>query len=321
MNDQKDKIDTARKYMRQEIVACTTCCSRCDGDFIWTGPHTEAEDLLLTFEFDNDSELNQQEQEAVFDGLVCPNCGAGIEPWGEVQYRTEYDKEVQRLAEQVFRPELVAELERFAQHLKTYPYLGTIDKDGTGRKICEAIRTVRSTYECNGIYYRARLFDSSGKMYSTAQMGNPDPAHVEVPEGRYNHFGQSFLYLADNPETALRETSPHKDGICVIQKYQLRLISNILDFRTDYGEMNPDLGILPAALIYGGMISEKPNGTSSWKPEYFVPRFIADVARYWGYSGIIFTSVHQTGNNLVLFHPPVPGCDPVGSPYPYWKNQ
>lgn len=57
-----------------------------------------------------------------------------------------------------------------------------------------------------------------------------------------------------------------------------------------------------------------PEATSSWKPEYFVTRYIADVARLLKFEGILYSSVTSNGNNLVLFNPRHKGVQAVDSP-------
>jgi len=51
-----------------------------------------------------------------------------------------------------------------------------------------------------------------------------------------------------------------------------------------------------------------------WKPEYFVPRFIADCARASGFAGIRFQSPRHYDRNLVLFAWSDDGLIPEGEP-------
>ncbi len=44
-----------------------------------------------------------------------------------------------------------------------------------------------------------------------------------------------------------------------------------------------------------------PPRDSPWKPEYFVPRYIADCAKEAGFRAIRFRSARAFGTNLVVF--------------------
>ena len=47
-------------------------------------------------------------------------------------------------------------------------------------------------------------------------MDAPDPNKVYVKEGRYNHTGQSFLYLSNFEKTAFLEIKSGSENICTI---------------------------------------------------------------------------------------------------------
>ena len=49
------------------------------------------------------------------------------------------------------------------------------------------------------------------------------------------------------------------------------------------------------------MRTHRPDPGSPWKPEYFVPRFVADAARAAGFRGILYDSNKFEGYNAVLF--------------------
>ena len=53
---------------------------------------------------------------------------------------------------------------------------------------------------------------------------------------------------------------------------------------------------------------------SEWKPQYFVPRYIADCARRVGFRGILFDSSRHFGTNLVLFEWGERDIRPIGEP-------
>jgi hypothetical protein len=74
---------------------------------------------------------------------------------------------------------------------------------------------------------------------------------------------------------------------------------------------------LSPPLLPVGLTSEYISSTAAataWKPEYLVPRFIADCARYAGYRGIIFNSSKHHDENLVLFAWEDLAITPEGNP-------
>ena len=50
-----------------------------------------------------------------------------------------------------------------------------------------------------------------------------------------------------------------------------------------------------------------------WKPEYLIPRFIADCARRWGFKGIVWQSTRGSGECIVLFDTQKPVF--IGQPF------
>lgn len=58
--------------------------------------------------------------------------------------------------------------------------------------------------------------------------------------------------------------------------------------------------ILVSAMEYSPARSA-PDRSAAWKPEYYIPRYVADCARSRGFAGIKYTSVRTGGTNLVLF--------------------
>lgn len=54
--------------------------------------------------------------------------------------------------------------------------------------------------------------------------------------------------------------------------------------------------------MHSGAVRQFADRLNSWKPQYFVPRYIADCAREKGFNGILFKSVRHWSSNLVLFN-------------------
>jgi hypothetical protein len=128
--------------------------------------------------------------------------------------------------------------------------------------------------------------------------------------------------LADDTTAAAAEVTSSKERLTWVQEWKIEKVSNVLDLRAwqadddrayDHEGEPMDFPLLPIALIFGDYLSAKPEKESSWRPEYFVPRFVADAARRAGFSGIWFRSTRSFGENLVLFDAHTPLL-PVGTP-------
>lgn len=73
--------------------------------------------------------------------------------------------------------------------------------------------------------------------------------------------------------------------------------------------------LLMFGLVYGRNLSERVERDKGWRPEYFVPRFIADCARKAGFNGIKYRSSRHWLENLVLFSWNDDAIEPIGNPY------
>ena len=89
--------------------------------------------------------------------------------------------------------------------------------------------------------------------------------------------------------------------LCWVQQFTIKEVSNLLDL-SSYVSAEEDDPILALGLINVKLPSIVPNKKSPWKPEYFIPRFIADCAKHQGFGGVIFNSPKHYESNLVLFN-------------------
>jgi len=163
--------------------------------------------------------------------------------------------------------------------------------------------------------------NDESRIFSSDEMKAPDPNKIYIKEGRYNHTGQSFLYLGSDQKTSFLEIKKNKENTCIIQEFIIRGLKNILDLRFDYSDIPTDVDIIYLALIYNGYLNKISDSKSSWKPEYFIPRFLADVARKYGYSGIIYTSAVSFGFNLTIFNEESATGIPKDKPYLYEEEK
>ena len=233
----------------------------------------------------------------------------------------EVDKVGNATVEKAHVPALEPELQEFYEFLAKYPYLGLGDPKGLGLKIRAAIRNWPSLEIEPTTWYRANKFDDESRLFTSAEMGAPDPATEYLWEGRYNHTGQSFLYLTDNPKTAFREMHCTTANLCAMQKFKNHTVIKVLDLRHGLRDRHPDTDLLAIAIVDSGYLDFQPKEGASWKPDYLIPRFIADCARAEGYEAIQFSSAVRDGTNLVVFPEKQPAFLPEGACEIYvWKE-
>jgi hypothetical protein len=199
---------------------------------------------------------------------------------------------------------LAREMEALGAHLARFPYLG-LDHP-VGRRILAAVRRAPKVMLDEALWHRARLPDGPERR-SAAEMG-PPPANWN--EGRFNHHGQTVFYLASSAYGACAETAPASRCIAWVQCFRMRRLSGLLDLAGVTGSQGRSqgrsqaqgqgVGLLTAGLnaVMGRL---RPDRDSPWKPEYFVPRFVADAARAAGFRGILYCSTRFEGYNAVLF--------------------
>ncbi len=308
------RIDRFAEILQSDIVSCPND-QPCEGGepVCWiTGSSLPVMDLLRGHDV----------PESLWDDVVCklrcPKCDSqieipqdvGVKPQSEISHEQRIEKALNRHSRK---------LHEFAQSLKTTPYLGALHS--TGKRIVQEIGAFTETSLTNENWFRARRVDSPAPM-TTDDLRPPDPKKHKISEGRFHHFGQACWYLADDSKTAAAEATSSGETLAWVQAWKIERLSKVLDLRpwqadddrvSDHDGEPVDIPLLPVALIFGDHLSAKPDRESNWRPEYFVPRFVADAARRAGFSGILFQSTRFYGKNLVIFDP-LAALLPVGSP-------
>jgi RES domain-containing protein len=302
-------VNRIRREILEQIVGCYNCQPWDEGAPVWLGPHTQIYELCSEFE------IADSDWKKILANVECPFCHTALgEPYCEVATRSEIDSQIEKIFDRLRDKRTTNSLKRFNDFLSKYPYLGS--HSSLGDTLFQSIKNGRRySVKKNEEWYRARLVGQENRLYSSSEMGAPDPKKIHLPEGRFNHTGQAFLYLSDNAETAHREINSQHLGISIIQKFELDGIRKLLDLRHDYSTISPKADIVFLAIIYNGYIEKVPKKGSSWKPEYFVTRYIADVARFLRFQGIVFRSTVHYGNNIVLFNPEHNGVRAVSDPF------
>jgi hypothetical protein len=285
----------ARDLLLNDIVCCYNCCQPVNKKYTWVGKKCNIASHLQRIG------INEKHWKEITNGLKCPFCGASLDLNANVEVITICDKKVEQIIRQARDPEIIQELSIFHEFLSKYPSLGLSDPNGTGRKLLESVQNSPNRILKPKTWFRARRQDK-GRLFSSTEMYAPDPTEVFIKEGRYNHTGQSFLYLASSAYTALSEINNWDDERqCAMQKFRANENIKALDLRHDDRKLNLKTNLLLIAVIYNGYLELIPEPDNSWRPEYFVPRFVADCARLHGYEAVWFSSVWDFGENLVVF--------------------
>ena len=270
------------------------------------------EDILI------DRKVPERLWNEVVDQLRCPKCGSEIDLWQRVGIRAQsaiihedrVEKALTHYSNKLFE---------FTNVLRSSPYLGALHP--TGKRIVREIAKLGGSMITDQSWFRARRVDGPIPM-TVDDLRPPDPNKHTISEGRFNHFGQACWYLANDPEVAAAEATSTAERLTWVQEWEIEQLSMVLDLRAWHADDDRlyahdgdpiDFPLLPIALIFGDHLNAKPERESSWRPEYFVPRFVADAARRAGFSGVWFRSTRSFGENLVLFDAAIPLL-PVGTP-------
>ena len=128
----------------------------------------------------------------------------------------------------------------------------------------------------------------------------PDPEGHYLG-GRFNHYGKPVVYLAETAESAATEVLEEGESRAWVMRFQLRDVGPILDLSISEAWAEEELPVLAIGLGYFGNLSRLVKRDKGWKPEYLLPRFIADCARLNGFVGVVFRSSRYWADNLVLF--------------------
>lgn len=147
-------------------------------------------------------------------------------------------------------------------------------------------------------FFRARK--GSFSTMDVAQMMNP-PCHLSHA-GRCNPEGVSYLYLATNEETAIKEIRACNQQI-TIAKFEVD-VSNVFSFlpykftyMKDYminDKIKTLIEIINSAM--GKSIDEDK------QIDYIPLQFISEYIKHIGYDGFMYESVVGDGINLVMFN-------------------
>ena len=297
------------KKVQKNIHYCSYDQSYDEGEVVWIfGDKTELTELLY------DCNVPEKYWDNVISHLVCPGCGHSNFETGEiVGLQTNYDKEIQKHLNDADK-KYGKQINAFEKHLEDNPMLGFQHK--FGRKLFNEIKDgAMPTISISGDFYRARKVQSSevltSKKMHNAPKGKPT-------EGRFNHSGQSYFYIANEKETALREVATTESPLLVwCQRFEImNPVDRILDLTFDWTELYLSTSTLLLSLKMNDAIDRKKGNSDFWRPDYFLTRYIMDCAKSENYNGIKYNSTKaHSGYNLVLFYPKNTDIKAKGKPY------
>jgi hypothetical protein len=292
--DLSKKEETYRSKIQSKIYYCLNCQAFDGGEAIWV----QGDQISLEELFDK-CRIPERYRNHILPHLYCSNCGTShFDMWADVGMQTQYEKELsahERNAKKLYGKHVVS----LDEHLQKFPMLAF--QNNFARRIFREIRDRKlPTTTAQGVYYRARKANNS-KLLSPSQMlhaplGRPT-------EGRFNHSGQSHLYLAREKTTALVEVSDGNSLVWCHKIYVPNEVEDILDLTFDWMDMSPLTSALLLCLNINNTIKRHDRNKQHWKPDYCITRFIMDCAKSCGYKGIKYESAKDSSENVVLFYP------------------
>lgn len=320
-NTLEERIEIFREYFDRDVEGFFTssiiCCDRCYPEFAEAWPGTAAHDeRLQANRMDIDYFLaNSRIQDDFLPGeiaalrqhLECPNCEETLDG-GFWIYEHRID------IPDAFRRDL-HEIQQIAVRspflLLTHPFARRVFDTIAAYGAASVVESVQ------GAFFRCRV----GASLPTPELADfgPPPAG-RVAEGRYNHAGQSMLYLAIARATALAEVGVVGQHLHVAE-LAVDAPLRVLDLRVQEDADDEEAPLIQ--LLARSALLSAPRKADGWdRPEYVFSRFVADCARHAGYDGIRYGSTKDPfGENLVLLEPGdiaayvvFKGCDLVDAP-------
>jgi hypothetical protein len=100
--------------------------------------------------------------------------------------------------------------------------------------------------------------------------------------------------------------------------FEVRSLAKVLDVTQRHSSL------IYSALVYERALDQEILHSSSWKPEYLVPRFVADVARAKGFSAMLYRTSKvywAQGLSLVGFDPKAESMVQTGPPSMWERAQ
>lgn len=253
--------------------------------------------------------------ERVASASTCFSCGTPFNITCDVGIKTNEQRRDEQRQDKLWdrwSKNYQRKFNEFAEHLEKYPYLGLAHS--LGKEIFQNIEHLARHQIQQQSWFRGRLVENH-VMQVSKDLLPPDPKRFAIPEGRFNHFGQRVFYLSATKEGAAREVLGKEGGLAWVQEFEVGTISDIVDLSSGLINTPPqDISALRFGLGYTKALARPVERSNGWKPEYFVPRFLADCLKRVGVNGVIFRSQYHYSDNLVLFRYEDRDIKPVKEP-------
>ncbi|MEO6728671.1 MAG: RES family NAD+ phosphorylase, partial [Candidatus Dojkabacteria bacterium] len=233
--------------------------------------------------------------------MVCHGCGHNdFDIYSTIGTEDKFDLEIQYKLESADR-KFKLKIETLQMFISEFPSL--ILNDPLARKIQKEIKskTLPSIELKDLNCYRSRLVGGSN-VFTSKDLEAPEIGISKI--GRFNHPGQSVLYLAETKECSITEIleNYNKPALIWTQEYKIGFIDNILDLTIDWDRFSRLDSVLFTAILNSSVLRKKMSkGESNWKPEYLLTNFVSDCAKEAGYEGIKYQSSRSSEKNLVIF--------------------
>jgi hypothetical protein len=302
------KEERYRNNIQSLIEYCLYCQPYDEGEPVWIHG-----DRIELYELMEDCNIPDNNQEKIAQNLFCPYCGnESFDLTLDVGVKTKFDKDVDKHlgeARRIYGKEIKG-LERL---LEQYPLLAYQNR--LAKRIYKEIKNKKlPVISIGGNFFRSRKMESS-EIINSHKMYNPSLG--KPTEGRFNHAGQSHLYLASDKITAIKEVISGEHSLLVwCQEFKISVpVSDILDLSFNWDYLTPSTSTLLLSLKMSNAIERNDRNTENWKPDYYLTRYIMDCAKSAGYNGIKYNSTKQSVSyDLVLFYPEKIKIKTIGNP-------
>lgn len=152
--------------------------------------------------------------------------------------------------------------------------------------------------DMNKIYFRARINDEKGRLFSDDEMAAPPVS--KVGNGRLNPKGISRLYFSEREYTAIAEMRPWITSEVSVANCTPKYELNVIDFVPTPSEK----GKIHSFRVVLSEEFSKPVNPYMSDIEYLPTQCIAEYIKNRGYAGIRYSSaVDPKGINYCLFDP------------------
>jgi hypothetical protein len=219
----QEDLENFARAVEALLANCSNGQSWEDGEPVWMNNHTELNYVM------DDADVPEDCREEVAELVRCPCCSTSHELWEEVGRKSEGELHYESLMAEWYENH-EHRLDAFYEFLTTYPYLGAAHD--FGKEIRKVISEFPSTIVSNDLFYRARRIES-GREHSLEDFVPPDPAKCFVGEGRYNHAGQSVMYLSADKIGAAVECIRDGENRAWIHGFRISQVEKILDLTAD----------------------------------------------------------------------------------------